>query len=145
MKTLFFVAFISIISFTVLAQRPEVGSVCKVYIGKEGLAIATCRVGPEPKNEVLLKFSGIDHPWNNKIFIATATKFKNNSTSSEFNIDYQISEDGKTYTVLTYRSEIYTAYLPPYGTLQTEHKLRYDEYRSGQCRPDRLLTEYLEK
>ncbi len=145
MKAILSFTLIVMCTISALAQRPEVANVCKVYTGKEGLLISTCRIGEEPKNEVLLKVTGVDHPWNNRIFKSTANKYKNNSSSSEFNIDYQITDGGKTYTILTYRDGIFTAYLTPFGTLQTEHKLVYDEYGSRECRPERFLTEYLEQ
>ncbi|MBX2920814.1 MAG: hypothetical protein KF746_01380 [Chitinophagaceae bacterium] len=128
--------------------RPEVGKVCKAYTGAEGLKITTCRVGPEEKNEALLGFSDVDHPWSGKIFKAKMKKFKNNSNSNNFNIDYSIEWKGKEYVVLTYRDGYgsgFTAYLMPFGSLQAEHKLAYNEYASQSCSPERFLTEYLEQ
>lgn len=152
MKSILSVVLFSIISIYTMAQnktdRPEVGNVCKVYSGTEGLRITTCRVGAEDKNEALLGFSGVDHPWNGKIFKAKLKKFKNNSNSNNFNIDYTIEWKGKQYTVLTFRegySAVFTAYMMPFGSLQVEHNLKYDEYGSSSCSPERFLTEYLEQ
>lgn len=152
MKGILLAIFLSVISMYTMAQnkttRPEVGNVCKVYSGTEGLRITTCRLGAEDKNEALLGFSGVDHPWNGKIFKAKLKKFKNNSNSNNFNIEYTIEWKGKQYNVLTFKEGYgsgFTAYMMPYGSLQVEHRLAYDEYGSSGCSPERFLTEYLEQ
>lgn len=130
------------------SSRPIVGSFCKVYSGMEGLKITTCRLGEESKNEALIKFSGVDHPWNNKIFKASLIKTKSNSVSNNFNIEYKIDWKGKQYLVLSSNAQSpnsFTAYLIPFGSLQVEHRLGYDEGESNYTSSERLLTEYLEQ
>lgn len=146
--TLIFVLFSLCTMSMAQGKRPEVGTVCKVYTGAEGLMITTCRLSEESKNEALIGFSGVDHPWNGKIFKAKVNKFKSNSNNNNFNLDYQIEWQGKKYTILTYRDSYrggFTAYLTPYGSLQPEHALSYNEGASSNCSPERLLTEYLEQ
>lgn len=149
MKSILLLSVLSgFISLNAMAQnRPEVGNVSKVYSGAEGLIITTCRLGPEKNNESLLKIEGVDHPWNGKIFKAKMRKTKNNSATNNFDIDYEIEWQGKNYNVLTYRTtqNVFKAYMMPFGSLQVEHRLDYDQYGSSSSSPERLLTEFLEQ
>lgn len=128
--------------------RPVVAQVCKVYTGYEGLMITTVRLGEESKNEALVKVSGIDHPWNNKVFKAKMNKYKSNSASNNFNIEYEIEWKGKKHKVLIGSGEsvgLFTAYIIPFGSQQIEHRLNYDVGQSNYTSAERLLTEYLEQ
>lgn len=149
MKSIVLSMLFGIFSLCAIAQnqRPEVGNVCKVYTGNEGLIITTARVGPEKNDEVLLKVEGVDHPWNGKIFKAKMTKRKSNSLNNNFDIDYEIEWEGKKYNVLTYRDQYsqFKAYMMPFGSLQVEHSLGYDKGNSSYCSSERLLTEFLEQ
>lgn len=143
-----FIIFSGVYAFGQSNARSEVGKVAKVYSGMEGLKVTTCRLGEESKNEALIKFSGIDHPWNNLVFKAALNKYKSSSASNNFNIDYLIEWKGKKYTVLVSKADnatSYKAYLIPYGSLQVEHNLGYDEGGSMYTSCERLLTEYLEQ
>ncbi len=138
----------SMSTFAQKNNRPEVGSICKVYSGSEGLMITTTRLGDEATNEALVKFSGIDHPWNNKIFKAKLTKTKSNSLSNNVNMSYEIEWKGKKYRVLAGDGDApgyFTAYILPYGSQQVEHRLSYNKDHSAYSNAEHLLTEYLEQ
>lgn len=142
MKKIFFVGLCAILCMSfqnVFAQtkRPEVGNVCKVYTGYEGIRISTCRVGPVENNEVLIGIMGIDHPWNSKIFKAKVNKYNGKE-------DYEIKVNGKPYVLITYR-DYYMIYLTPYGTTKEEQYIWYNKDASSECKPEWLLTEYLEQ
>lgn len=128
---------IAIAPATFAQKRPEVGNVCKVYTGEEGLRISTCRVGSVENNEVLIGIMGIDHPWNSKIFKAKVKQYDGKE-------DYEIMVNGKPYVIMTYRN-YYEIYLTPYGTTKAEQYVSYDKNVSQECKPEWLLTEYLEQ
>lgn len=133
------------ISITTNAQskndnRPEMGSVCKTYKG-EGIYVTTARIGAEKNNEVLIGITGVDHKWNGKIFKA---KVKKNNA----NFDYVINVDGQDYHIFVYRENWnggYSVYLKDYGSGKIEQRVAYDEWQSKDCKPEYLLTEYLEQ
>lgn len=145
-KRIILSALFALISMATMAQnnnRPEMGKVCKTYNGGEGLYIVTCRIGAESNNEVLIGINGIDHPWSGKIFKAKMIK-KSNISSSNVSIDYQITDGGKQYNVLTYSENSgFNIYLKPYASTQVAHRAGYDEGRSKDCDPEVLLTQYL--
>lgn len=118
-------------------KRPEVGNVCKVYTGDEGIRISIARVGSADKNEVLLGIMGIDHPWSGKVFKAKVNKYDGKE-------DYEITVDGKPYVIMTYRN-YYEVYLTSYGTTKTEQYVWYNNNPYPECKPEWLLTEYLEQ
>lgn len=132
------IAFLMIFSLNSKAQnRPEMGSVCKAYIGEEGLRITTCRIGSPENNEVLLGIMGIDHPWSGKIFKAKVRKYDGKE-------DYEITVDGKSYVIMTYR-DYYEVYLTEYGTTKATQYVAYNQDASQECKPEWLLTEYFEQ
>lgn len=145
MKTIIVILTTVIMSITANAQnknanRPEMGSVCKTYKG-EGIYVTTARIGAEKNNEVLIGITGVDHKWNGKIFKA---KVKKNNA----NFDYVIQVDGQDYHIFIYRENWnggYSVYLKDYGSGKIEQRVAYDEWESKSCKPEYLLTEYLEQ
>lgn len=123
-------------------DRPEVGKYCKVYRDGEGLRVTITRIGKEKDNEVLIGIQGIDHSWDKKIFKAKVTGYDDK-------LDYTISHNGKTYIIITYRGGYgsgYSIYLPKENNVEkTDRRLVYDEAFSNECKPEWLLTEYLEQ
>lgn len=121
-------------------ERPEMGKVCKTYKG-EGIYVTTARIGAEKNNEVLIGITGVDHQWNGKIFKA---KVKKNNA----NFDYVIKVDGQDYHIFVYRENWnggYSVYLKDYGSGKIEQRVAYNEWESKDCKPEYLLTEYLEQ
>lgn len=136
----------TLLSMFAMAQnnnRPEMGKVCKAYSSDEGLYVVTCRIGAEANNEVLIGINGVDHPWNGKIFKAKVIK-KTSISSSNADIDYKITDGSKEYNVLTYSSTSgYTIYLKPFGNTKGVNRAVYNKYKSNDCDPEWLLTQYL--
>jgi hypothetical protein len=123
--------------------RPEVGQYCKVYIGDENLQITTVRLGKEENKEALLEVVGIDHPFDNKIF---KVKVKETDNSTEMVIQWE----SKDWVILTkktsnYGSEMVTIYLPNKGKKLSEYNIYYTKELSGKCRPEYILTAFLQQ
>ncbi len=145
MKTLFVMLTVILMSIHFVnaqdkAERPEMGMVCRTYKG-DGIYVTTARIGPEKNNEVLIGITGVDHQWNGKIFKARVVK--NNA-----NFDYVIKVDDKDYHIFIYRENWnggYSVYLKDYGSGKIEQRVAYDEWESNSCKPEYLLTEYLEQ
>lgn len=141
-KIIALVAVVMISAGTIRAQsnsaRPEMGKVCSVYSG-EGIYVTTCRIGPEKNSEALVGVTGVDHQWNGRLFKAKV--IRNNA-----NFDYEIQADGKPYHIFIYRDNGgYSVYLKNYGSGKTEQRVTYDKWESQRCKPEYLLTEYLEQ
>jgi hypothetical protein len=139
--SLFFLSYVS----TVNAQeskkstRPEVGNYCKVYINNENLQITTTRVGKSENNEILFEVFGIDHPFDKKIFKAKVLEYNNN-------MDITIQYEGKDWVIATKRGDDnFMVYLPNKGKKSSEFNIAYSKDLSNQCKPEFLLTAYLEQ
>jgi hypothetical protein len=133
------VALIALTYLTARGQaRPEVGRYCKVYQGGEGLKVYLLRVGPEAQNESLVGFDGFDHPWDGRIFKASVTK-------ADGRQEFTIQHEGKPFVTLVFRERYGQSllYVPKYGTEQTERAITYSEALSAECKPDILLSQYL--
>jgi hypothetical protein len=124
-------------------KRPEVAEYCKVYLGDENLQITMVRVGNPDNNEVLFEVIGIDHPMNKKIFKAKVVEYNDN-------IDIKIKHQGKDWVIATKRgtggwTSSFKVYLPNKNKKESEYDIIYSKDRSGDCRPEWLLTAYLEQ
>lgn len=118
--------------------RPEVGRYCKVYRAGEGLKVLLLRVGPDSKNESLVALDGFDHPWDGKIFKASVVK-------ADGRQEFTIQNNGRPFVVLVFRERYgqSTLFVPKYGTEEVERSLVYSEDLSAGCKPDILLSQYL--
>jgi hypothetical protein len=148
MKKIVFLATLFLLVFTIITQaqegrRPEVGKYCKVYVDNENLQITTVRVGDPESNEILFEVFGIDHPFDKKIFKAKVTEVDNRT-------NIIIKYEGKDWTIATKKSgdignENYTVYLPNKGKKYSEFTIVFSKELSNQCKPEYLLTAYLEQ
>lgn len=120
------------------APRPEIGKYCKVYRAGEGLKVLLLRVGPENKNESIVALDGFDHPWDGKIFKASVVK-------ADGRQEFTIQNNGRPFVALVFRERYgqSTLFVPKYGTEETERPLSYSEELSANCKPDILLSQYL--
>lgn len=120
------------------AARPEIGRYCKVYRAGEGLKVLLLRVGPEAKNESLVGLDGFDHPWDGKIFKASVAR-------ADGRQEFTIYNNGRPFVILVFRERYgqSTLFVPKYGTEETERPLNYSEDLSAECKPDILLSQYL--
>lgn len=120
------------------AARPEIGKYCKVYRAGEGLKVLLLRVGPESKNESIVALDGFDHPWDGKLFKATVVK-------ADGRQEFTIQNNGRPFVILVFREKYgqSTLFVPKYGTEETERPLAYSEDLSVGCKPDILLSQYL--
>lgn len=120
------------------APRPEIGKYCKVYRAGEGLKVLLLRVGPEANNESLVCTDGFDHPWDGKIFKAKVVK-------ADGRQEFTIQNNGRPFVVLVFRERYgqSTLFVPKYGTEETERPIAYSEDLSAECKPDILLSQYL--
>ena len=120
--------------------RPEIGRYCTVYRAGEGLKVLLLRIGPENKNESLVALDGFDHPWDGKIFKASVTK-------ADGRQEFMIQNNGRPFVVLVFRERYgqSTLFVPTYGTEETERSLVYSEDLSAECKPDILLSQYLQQ
>jgi hypothetical protein len=124
-------------------SRPEVAQYCKVYVDNENLQITTTRLGKPENNEILIEVLGIDHPFDKKIFKAKVQE----STGS---MDITIQYEGKDWVMITKRgSESWNdnlmVYLPNKGKKSSEFRIIYSKELSNQCKPEFLLTAFLEQ
>ena len=114
------------------------GNICKTYRGG-GVYVTTARIGPLQNREMLIGVTGVDHPWNGKIFRA-----RTKTNNADF--DYIIDADGQDYHIFVHRkSSGHAVYLKNLGGGKIEQRVAYDERRSADCKPEYLLTEYLEQ
>ena len=120
--------------------RPEIGRYCKVYRAGEGLKALLLRIGPDSKNESLVALDGFDHPWDGKIFKASVTK-------ADERQEFMIQNNSRPFVVLVFRERYGqpTLFVPKYGTEETERLLVYSEDLSAGCKPDSLLSQYLQQ
>ena len=120
------------------AARPEVGRYCKVYRAGEGLKVLLLRVGTDSKNESLVALDGFDHPWDGKIFKASVVR-------ADGRQEFTIQNNGRPFVVLVFRERYgqSTLFVPKYGTEEVERSLVYSEDLSAACKPDILLSQYL--
>lgn len=121
--------------------RPQVAKYGKVFQGSEGLVLWTVSVGDPANQEFLLQYSGVNHPWDMKIFKVKSVP------SVRDGADYTLTVDGKDYVTLVERpvwgsEKSYEVYLPngPKGM-----KVHYSETLSREMKPEHILTEYLEQ
>lgn len=124
-------------------SRPEVAQYCKVYVNNENLQVSTTRVGKPENNELLIEIFGIDHPFDKKIFKAKVLEY---NTS----IDVTIQYEGKDWVIMTKRgsegwNDNFMVYLPNKGKKQSEFTIMYSKDLSNQCKPEFLLTAFLEQ
>jgi hypothetical protein len=118
------------------APRPEVAQVVMVYKGDLGLTLSVLRIGKPEADEVLLKYSGIDHAWSGKVM-----KAKKVHAGTGF--DYRITQASGEYTTLVEREgPLFEVYLP--GRDRNGSHVAYDEAASKQASPQGLLDEYLQ-
>jgi hypothetical protein len=148
-KLVFLSSFLFVLSFSnANAQdgkksRPEVAQYCKVYVDNENLQITTTRLGKPENNEILIEILGIDHPFDKKIFKA---KVQESSGSMDATIQYE----GKDWVILTKRgseswNDNFMVYMPNKGKKPSEFKILYSKELSNQCKPEFLLTAFLEQ
>ncbi|MBO0929748.1 hypothetical protein [Fibrella aquatilis] len=118
--------------------RPEIGKYCKVYRAGEGLKVLLLRLGPESKNESIVALDGFDHPWDGKFFKASVVK-------ADGRQEFTIQNNGRPFVVLVFRERYgqSTLFVPKYGTEETERPIAYSEDLSAECKPDILLSQYL--
>jgi hypothetical protein len=122
--------------------RPEVGDAVMVFKGNLGLTLSLVRVGKPEADEVLLKYSGIDHAWSGKVM-----KAKKVHAGTGF--DYRITQASGEYTTVVERQnswgsgEFFEAYLP--GRNPNGEHIDYDEKASKEASAQSLLSEYLSK
>jgi hypothetical protein len=117
------------------APRPEVAQVVTVYKGDLGLMLSVVRIGKPEDDEVLLKYSGIDHPWSGKVM-----KAKKVHAGTGF--DYRIVQASGEYTTLVEREgSLFEVYLP--GRDRNGSHVAYDETASKEASAQGLLDEYL--
>ncbi len=124
-------------------KRPEVAQYCKVYSSNENLQVTTTRIGKEENNEILFELVGIDHPFDKKIF-----KAKVNEGSD--NISITIKYEGEDWVIASQRGgsswyNDFTVYLPNKGKKMSEYVIFYSKEISNQCKPEWLLTAFLEQ
>jgi hypothetical protein len=125
------------------AQRPEVGKYCKVYVDNENLQITMVRVGDRENNEILFEVIGIDHPFDKKIFKAKVTEVDDRTNIT-------IKYEGKDWIIASKKSgdigyDNYVVYLPNKGKKYSEFIITYSKELSNNCKPEYLLTAYLEQ
>jgi hypothetical protein len=120
--------------------RPEVADAVMVFKGNLGLTLSLVRVGKPEADEVLLKYSGIDHAWSGKVM-----KAKKVHAGTGF--DYRITQASGEYTTVVERQnswgsgEFFEAYLP--GRNPNGEHIDYDESASKEASAQSLLDEYL--
>jgi hypothetical protein len=123
--------------------RPEVAQYCKVYVNNENLQVSTTRIGKEENNEILIEIFGIDHPFDKKIVKAKVVEYNNS-------IDMTMQHEGKDWIIITKRgseswNDTFTVYLPNKGKKSSQFNIAYSKELSNQCKPEFLLTAYLEQ
>lgn len=117
------------------AKRPEVGKYGKVFKGSEGARVEMVRVGPADAGEVLLKITGVDHPWDGQVMKLKAKPAGNGMDYAKG--DRNILVERTSWGTM----KSYELYLEGAG----KHDLTYDEALSKESLPEHLLTEYLEQ
>lgn len=85
-----------VFALVVPARAQELGPI-KVYSGPEGERVAIVRYGKPADNQVLLQIKGIDHEWNDQVFLATRQEVGDNRVEISFQVD------GKPYYVVVGR------------------------------------------
>jgi hypothetical protein len=123
--------------------RPEVAQYCKVFTSNENLQVTTTRIGKAENNEILFEIVGIDHPFDKKIFKAKVDE-------SNDGISITIKYEGDDWVIATKRGDNswyndFTVYLPNKGKKMSEYTIFYSKEISNQCKPEWLLTAYLEQ
>jgi hypothetical protein len=123
------------------APRPEVAETVMVFRGDLGLTLSVLRIGKPEADEVLLKYSGVDHPWSGKVM-----KAKKVHAGTGF--DYRIVQGDAEYTTLVERAEswgsgsFFEVYLK--GRDRNGSRVVYDEKASKEASAQGLLSEYLQ-
>jgi class 3 adenylate cyclase len=116
------------------AARPEVGKFVKAYENNSSsVKVWTVRVGPPAKNEALVQITGIDHPWDMKIFKANVI------TDSQQSEKYRITHNGQPFVMLIVSEHGAEVYLPD----NKIHKVAYSKILAEQGNPEHFLTDYL--
>jgi hypothetical protein len=150
MRKLFYLCSLLALSFSSISNaqdsknsRPEVAQYCKVYVNNENLQITTVRVGKPENNEILIEVFGIDYPFDKKIFKAKVLEY---NTSIDITIQYE----GKDWVIMTKRgsegwNDNFSVYLPNKGKKPSEFTIIYSKDLSNQCKPEFLLTAFLEQ
>jgi hypothetical protein len=111
--------------------------VIKVFSGDEGMQVTVSRYGPLEKNQALLKFSNLDSPWNEKVFLARIEE-------TERQCDYVIQVDGSDWYAIVGRNNYYGGWSYeafPKGP-RREYRIVYDSAASKAATADDLLKGY---
>ncbi len=124
-------------------KRPEVAQYCKVYTSNENLQVTTTRIGKAENNEILFELVGIDHPFDKKIFKAKVNE-------SNDNISITIKYEGDDWVIASKQGDSswyndFMVYLPNKGKKMSEYNIFYSKEISNGCKPEWLLTAYLEQ
>lgn len=121
--------------------KPKVATYGKAFRGAEGLVLWTLGVGDPAAQEYLLQYSGINHPWDLKIFKAKRVDSRKEGG------DYVVKVNGEDYVTVVERpywgaEKSYEVYLPqgPNG-----QGVVYDEALSRQMHPEVFLNDYLKQ
>jgi hypothetical protein len=151
MKKIIFFSLIFLAFFTSAIQaqqiktsdRPEVGKYCKVYVDNENLQISMVRIGDRQNDEILFEVFGIDHPFDKKIFKAKVTEVDDRTNIT-------IKYEGKDWIIASkkgdgYSNQNFMVYLPNKGKKNSEISITYSKELSNNCKPEYLLTAYLEQ
>ena len=119
-----------------LAGWSEELGVVKVFSGDEGMQVTVARYGPLESQQALVKFSRLDSPWKDRVFLARIEE-------SERHCDYVITVNGKDWYAVVGRNNFgswrYEAF--PKGP-RREFKVVYDGAASLASSPDDLLKGY---
>lgn len=119
-------------------SRPQVGKYAKVYLGEEQTKVTLVRVGPPEKSEYLVEIFGVDHPWDNTIFLH---KLVDVSSPGRERVEYQMQVDGNTFTTLIIRDggwgELYLK-----DRAGKPIRIWYSQEESQQIMPEHVLTAY---
>jgi hypothetical protein len=148
MKKILFLSSLFLLSTILTTQaqkgpRPQVGKYCKVYVDKENLQITTVRLGDEENDEILFEVFGIDHPFDKKIFKAKVTEVDKRTNIT-------IKYEGRDWIIASKRGgdmgdDNYVVYLPNKGKKNSEFSIVFSKELSNNCKPEYLLTAYLEQ
>jgi len=126
-----------------LAQPMEMAQYGEVYQGPKTM---TVELAPNKDgSKALLRISGVNHDWNNQVFMADVKKVYN-----PYRVEYQATIKGAAQTLMWVdgeRAPATAVFLRPNAAnpLANAHDaiaVSFDKTASLQLQPKRLLTEY---
>ena len=86
----------------------EVGQYAEVYQGQKNLQVTIIPLGAQEKKEALVVVSGIDHPWNKRVFLTNIWSTITARSGEDFvhkTIDYVTKVNGKEWYLLNRTSD----------------------------------------